>query len=173
MLESADACIAYAFGDQGDDISNEDLQDATLGLPAAMNGLMRAVFDQDSPLRRQPSNSTNELNTSLPCWTPGPGSMCQKETVKSGMNGSTALDCINDAAFKCGESALEDAACVYIEQGAAAKYCTSEKYKWAKSFVNTVVNKYIEEPIVHAATSFEEGCISAAKSVGHWFASFF
>ena len=171
MLESAAACLAYAFGDQGDSISNQDLQDANLGLPAAMNGLMRAVFDDDSPLRS--ANATNNLNSSLPCYVPGPGSMCVKESVKTGMKGSTALDCINDAAFTCGESALEDAACAYISEGAADSICKSKYYGWAKSFVNSVVNKHIEEPIVHAATSVEEACISAAKSVGHWFASFF
>ena len=68
---------------------------------------------------------------------------------------------------------VTDAACAWVTQGAAAKICTSKYYGWAKSFVNSVVNKHVEEPIVHAATSFEQGCYKAASSVGHFFASFF
>lgn len=163
MLDSPDACLAYAFGDQGDSISNEDLQDATIGLPAMMNGLMRVVFDPDSPTR---------LTANTSCWTPG--SLCKKETITAGgVTGQTALDCINAAAFQCGESKLEDLACTYITEGAANAICKSKYYGWAKSFVNNVINKHVEEPIVHAATSFEEGCVHAAESVGHFFSSFF
>lgn len=172
MLDSAEACLAYAFGDQGDDTSNDELQSETQGLPAMMNGLMRVVFDDDSPIRRHSSNSTGNLTSSAPCYAPS--SLCKKETVTAGgITGQTALDCINDAAYQCGESKLEDLACAYIAEGAADTICKSKYYGWAKSWVNKVINKHVEEPIVHAATSFEEGCVSAAKSVGHFFASFF
>jgi hypothetical protein len=174
MLDSPDACLAYAFGDQGDDISNDDLQGASLGLPAMMNGLMRVTFDEDSPLHRPSTNSTakNNLTSPLACWDPS--DLCKKETVEAGgITGGTALDCINDAALHCGESKLEDLACAYIAEGAAETICKSKYYGWAKSWVNKVINKHIEEPIVHAATSFEEGCLHAAESVGGFFGSFF
>ena len=180
-LGSERACQAYAFGDKGDYVSNSDLQDSVVGLPAWMYGLMRVVFDDESPLRMNSTAKNGSMinkvpNSSkvggLPCWTPGQG--CAKEVVeKGGLTGEVALDCINQAAYHCLEDKLEDAACDYITAGVASAMCKSKYFGAAKKFVNTVINHYAEEPIVHAATKFEEGCAEAAKKVGHFFSHFF
>ena len=125
MLDTSDACLACAFGDQHDMISNYDLQRADVGLPAMMNGLMRAVFDESSRIRLPPANSTKNLTSPFACWNPGP--LCKQETATAGdITGGTALDYINDAAFNCGEQKLEDAACYYIADGAADAICKSK-----------------------------------------------
>jgi len=158
-LQTQERCEAYLSATGGKALTDSALQDAHSGIPALAYAMTMAVF----------------TNTSRPVRMSGPE--CSIGRLLHGIDGKGMLDCINDRLFKWGEDTVEKLACAALAgvptAGIALAFCASPVFKAFIGVVNTFANKFIEEPIVHAATTIEEAAAHVVSKAASWFKGLF
>jgi len=92
------------------------------------------------------------------------------DVLRDGLTGKQLQDCINACLLEFGEEELEHMACEYAlsETGPAAGVICEGIEKFLLEPVNKFVNKYIEEPIVHACEKVEDAIGGALHKIGCW-----
>jgi hypothetical protein len=153
---SADAfCDAYSqvARNQPGDVTPDQLQNIETGVPALSSMITKVVYGV--------------------AGHEGVGADCTSDVLKNGITGGDLQTCVNEFIFTHGESALEEAACEGVSGGVLTAFCTSGLFKAATGLVNSFVNKFIEQPIVHAMDRVEDAIAGVAKSCYNWFTGLF
>ena len=160
-LGTQDACEAYLQAMQpkaASGLTDAALQDQQTGVPALAYALTMVVFSNTTMKEKNNSDASPD---------------CTLIHILNGTKGRGLQDCVNDKLFEWGEDKLEQAACAYLTAGVGSLFCGSKVFKAATHVVNSFANKYIEQPICHAATSIERAAASVAGKAVSWFKGLF
>ena len=100
------------------------------------------------------------------------GSLDECQDLIHGATGKQVQICIDKCAFEFGEQKLETALCDLVggssTAGLAVFFCHTLFPKIMQP-VNKILNKYIEDPIIHAVESIQDAATNFAQKMGSFF----